>query len=621
LLVTTTRLDLREWLRTLFPNDLILPAPFDKPSAVARFWRAVKPELIIWLGIPERPNSALLRSVSSSAVPVLLLDLTASDVDRVPRTCFADATLRQLLFFAVRDEQALAAIRARGAPPSRAAVTGDLRLAYAPAAPDASRPYLLAEAGLDGTRRVILAERVPRDEQDLILDAFADVRRESSAIVLLVEPAFRREVRALEDACRTRGLTCAIRGNITAAPDVIVFPRRGELAGFYGLADVTIVAGSFTPPGETQHNPAGAASSGSPTLFGPHVPPEADLARAFLAAGAAMQTSTAQLASALKLLIDKEGDALASRAEQFRARHAPTDTAIFDVIQPFLPPAGDPRPILQEWRRPSRVERLAASTAGRAALQIYRRQEFRSWESLRNRLGDPRSILCLGNGPSSEDPRLLSVGHDALFRVNCSWDRRPFLNRPDVVFVGDMQAVFRLPKTILAFRNIQWERYQLFRRLLGGRLVPPEFFTLEALPLAVSPDQWTARPTNGALMVLAAVMLQPPRLILGGIDLFAHSNGRYPGELVSPNAYAQVHDRDVDLHFIAACLRLYTGELIVVGDILARALSGVEGVAVSPQSGAEGIGAGRADQLHRASLHGAVGGLHDEMPIAIRTDP
>src|SRR3546814_318572 len=56
--------------------------------------------------------------------------------------------------------------------------------------------------------------------------------------------------------------------------------------------------------------------------------------------------------------------------------------------------------------------------------------------ALREALGHPDTILCLGNGPSSEDPDVAKVRYDALFRVNSLWLKRGFLTTPDMVFTG-----------------------------------------------------------------------------------------------------------------------------------------------------------------------------------------
>ena len=75
---------------------------------------------------------------------------------------------------------------------------------------------------------------------------------------------------------------------------------------------------------------------------------------------------------------------------------------------------------------------LVAPLVGRLLRAKYRRLE--SLQSLKQALGEPRRILCLGNGPSSEDPALTAVHYDALFRVNHSWLERKRHADPDMVF-------------------------------------------------------------------------------------------------------------------------------------------------------------------------------------------
>ena len=99
-----------------------------------------------------------------------------------------------------------------------------------------------------------------------------------------------------------------------------------------------------------------------------------------------------------------------------------------------------------------------------------------------------------------------------------------------------------------------------------------EYVTLERLSPLIGSRPWPARPTNGALMVVAAAGLQPERLIISGIDLFRHPQGRYPGDKLSRNEHARAHDPEVDLMVIEAALRDYQGELIILSDILRESL-------------------------------------------------
>src|ERR1700754_5069062 len=60
------------------------------------------------------------------------------------------------------------------------------------------------------------------------------------------------------------------------------------------------------------------------------------------------------------------------------------------------------------------------------------------WDTLRRHLGNPQSILCLGNGPSSESPAVSDVRCDRLFRVNWIWRDRTEHASPHVVFTADL---------------------------------------------------------------------------------------------------------------------------------------------------------------------------------------
>ena len=100
-----------------------------------------------------------------------------------------------------------------------------------------------------------------------------------------------------------------------------------------------------------------------------------------------------------------------------------------------------------------------------------------------------------------------------------------------------------------------------------------EYITLERLSPLIGERPWPARPSNGALMIVTAAGLAPERLVIGGIDLFRHSQGRYPGDKLSWNDYARVHSRDMQCARIDLALRNYRGELFILSDILRESLA------------------------------------------------
>jgi hypothetical protein len=99
---------------------------------------------------------------------------------------------------------------------------------------------------------------------------------------------------------------------------------------------------------------------------------------------------------------------------------------------------------------------------------------------------------------------------------------------------------------------------------------------MERISVLIREHEWSARPTNGALMIVAAVALQPERLMISGMDLFLHPDGRYPGDLRSSNEYAQVHSRGIDLEIIRCALTAYQGELVIGSEALRESLAAMQ---------------------------------------------
>ncbi|MDB5988577.1 MAG: hypothetical protein JWR16_3630 [Nevskia sp.] len=210
----------------------------------------------------------------------------------------------------------------------------------------------------------------------------------------------------------------------------------------------------------------------------------------------------------------------------------------------------------------------------------FKFREYRSIDQLRQALGRPTSILCLGNGPSSEDPELLKLQFDRLFRVNLCWLQRGFLTAPDVVFTGLVDAVEKLrPTAGFVFGTIQSEETILSRSLVSAQRL--RYATAERLGFIEGAQPESLAPTNGALMLAIAVALQPARLIVGGIDLYQHPAGAYPGDTETANAYAVGHDAQRELAFLIAALRRYRGELVILSEALRLAYERAPGEATT----------------------------------------
>lgn len=267
-------------------------------------------------------------------------------------------------------------------------------------------------------------------------------------------------------------------------------------------------------------------------------------------------------------------------------------TRLLDLIEPDL------RRAQRQGKRSRLRERIGRWLVLDGPLGSWFQRRFRplaTLEALRAALGSPQTILCLGNGPSSEDPAVRDVSFDALFRVNHSWLARGVLTGADCVFTGLRGSVRALPPgTPFVFQTHADAEEMRYRcATLPG---PIRYATAEALGVYTpreASDEDVFRPTNGAIMVAVAAALQPARLVISGIDLFSHPSGTYPGDTSTPNAYTIAHDRDSELAFMLAALDRFGGELVILNEVMRAAWEAHRAARPSPDAAASRVSEGR----------------------------
>lgn len=554
-----------DWLLERYAGDTVLPFPRDAEAPVERFFAALAPRLVVLLGQDATPGNRWARKMSAARIPVALVDLGS---DRPP----PDPNLPEHPSLAcAQDEAGAARLESAGVPGERICTCGRLEFDAGSAAPMPSVAYLRRELGIADAAIVILAEQAGPGEEALLLSATARIRRRHPDAILVLEPRRRRQIHQILQLARQERLTVQTRSRQKrrTPAEVLVLDKAAELPALHALASLVLAGGSFLS-GHPVANPVCAARFGKPVVVGP----AADgLSRLFLQAGAAAPSLPEHLADTVAALLADSArrQALADRAIRLLRDNEGASQRIWTALAPFLP-FGAREPDGQGWRVKTRVDRLSETAFGTwlAAKRSGRRID--TWEALGKRLGHPRAILCLGNGPSSEDPQIRTIPHDCLMRINWRWKTRGFLDRPDLVMVGHPLTMQRVGPCVFGFGRIEWERAMLIRHLLSLKPSPPEFFTLERVSSIIRPEDWHTRPTNGALMVALAAALRPAELAIAGYDLFRHADGRYPGDLHSQNEPAQVHDRDVDVEVIGRALDSFSGKVSIHSDLLRAAL-------------------------------------------------
>src|SRR5450830_506455 len=304
-----------EGAKLLQPGDVQVWQPWDTPGAVQRFLAQFKPRIGLLMETEIWPN--LVAACQKSGVPLVLANARMSDKSQ--RQAQRLAWLSRPAF------SALAAVWAQtqadalrltqlGAPVQ--GVFGNLKFDATP------NPAQLATGrlwrGRAGRPVVMFASSREGEEAEFlkILESFrplapvgtgqAAINSIVTDIQWLIVPRHPQRFDEVAGLIQSHGFTVSRRsgwrdgppgGSDAAAGSIWLGDSLGEMALYYGLADVALLGGSFEPLGG--QNLIEAAACGCPVVMGPHTFNFAEAAQLAEAAGAAMRVS--DMAAALAL--------------------------------------------------------------------------------------------------------------------------------------------------------------------------------------------------------------------------------------------------------------------------------------------------------------------------------
>jgi 3-deoxy-D-manno-octulosonic-acid transferase len=331
LLITTMTPTGSEQVQRLFHGEVRhVYVPYDLPVAVRRFLERARPRLALIMETELWPN--LFHGCRTRGIPVIVANARLSERSAAGYARFARltrATLRDVSVIAAQSaadaERFRQLLGLKGSESFDTAdrldqhaldqmtptplipliqVTGsikfDMRL---PAGLREQAEVLRRDLGVD--RPVWIAASTHEGEEELVLDAFAQVRAQLADVLLLLVPRHPERFARVAALCEKRGLSPVLRSShLPCRPDSAVFlgDSMGELPLFYAAADLAFIGGSLMPTGG--HNPLEAAALGVPLLFGPHMFNFAEISRLLLREKAALQVRDAQaLADSVVLLL------------------------------------------------------------------------------------------------------------------------------------------------------------------------------------------------------------------------------------------------------------------------------------------------------------------------------
>lgn len=306
--------------------DATFYCPLDLPWTLAPILDRLRPRAVLLVETEVWPN--LLRACRRRRIPVGLVNarLSARSYRRYRRLgSLWSSVLDGLAVVCARTAREAALYADLGVPDERLYTTGNLKAdAGALTAPAPVRRALARSLQLNGSAPVWVAGCTMPGEEEMVLDAFARVRRAHPALRLLLAPRHPERFDRVAEAVSAAGWSC--RRRTSGGPEdasVVLLDTMGELPAAYGLGTVSFIGGSLVPTGG--HNLLEPAVQAQPIVFGPHMDNFATLAASFRRADAGRCVRDVdELARAVGELLD---DPDARRHMGLRARKLAVDDA------------------------------------------------------------------------------------------------------------------------------------------------------------------------------------------------------------------------------------------------------------------------------------------------------
>lgn len=281
--------------------------PVDFPGVGRRVMKLIRPSALVLVELELWPN--LVRSAAAQSVPVYLINGRISDHSFIgyrKLRAFTRRILPMLKTLFAQSEVDAQRLIELGAPRDRVKVTGTAKydVAEIDASGEAKARAVLAKAGIDGDRHIVLGGSTWAGEESALLDAYRQLREEETDLVLVLAPRHVERSAEVVAEIEKRGLRYTRRtAESDAVPvDVYLLDTTGELKNFYSCADVIFIGKSLAQHGG--QNVIEPALFGKPVVVGPNMENFLQVMKDFLEADAIVQVpNSASLKSAIGELL------------------------------------------------------------------------------------------------------------------------------------------------------------------------------------------------------------------------------------------------------------------------------------------------------------------------------
>jgi 3-deoxy-D-manno-octulosonic-acid transferase len=312
----------------LQPGDVQVWQPWDTPAATGRFLKHFKPRFGVLIETEIWPN--LVAQCVAANTPLCLVNARCNDKTyRKARQLAwlsrpAYAGLSAVWAQSQHDADRLTALGARVL-----GITGNFKFDATPDAALLARakqvrqrsvhPVLMFASSREGEEQMlldVLKQKVPSTLADQAQSAINNVA--SMKVQWLLVPRHPQRFDAVTALCQSAGFSVSRRSTWVndepQAADIWLGDSVGEMALYFGMADVALLGGSFAPLGG--QNLIEAAACGCPVVMGPHTFNFTEASQLAVQAGAAFEQPdiAAAVGKAMQLVADASALAAAKSA-------------------------------------------------------------------------------------------------------------------------------------------------------------------------------------------------------------------------------------------------------------------------------------------------------------------
>ncbi len=295
ILVTTTTPTGSEQIHKHFQdvaqNEILhLYAPYDLPWAVRRFLNMFKPKIAVMMETELWPN--ILHYCNKADIPVYIANARLSPKSAKSYARFPKLMKQMLSKVTTVIAQSQADAKRYimlGLNAKNVVVSGSMKFdLQLPASVSEASELLRQQWGND--RRVWIAASTHEGEEDIILKAFAVIKKQLPDTLLVLVPRHPDRFEKVANLATRAGYKIVLRSQAKACnaqTDIFIGDTMGELVLFYAASDVAFVGGSLVPTGG--HNLLEPAALGLPIITGRYMFNFAEITDLLKAAGCITQ--------------------------------------------------------------------------------------------------------------------------------------------------------------------------------------------------------------------------------------------------------------------------------------------------------------------------------------------